>query len=426
MPRAYSAYGYPILFLGVLLEGAGIPVPGETAVLAAAFLASPAGGGHFDLILVIVTAALAAMLGDNLGYELGRRLARPRPGCRQRLPVPDAAQFAARAEGYFQRYGIWTVFFGRFVAALRSGSGAGSRNCGNALAALFLANAAGAVAWSVAISLLGYFFGYSFDKLHHWIGRASLALLACAVLFIGIRYLLHHLPKDAVEATGITRADLIRAGMVVALELACVALLVVFFRGHRQTPIDRELAEWIADHPSGVMDAIAQAALWIGSFPAVAAAAVLLAFGFWYGKYPIREIMAPFLVLIAAEAVGWLMIELFRHGPGHREEWSLGIAGLAPLRAVAVLGLIGNRLQRHRIVHRARSLLAIALILLICLGVIWIRAQTPTETLLECAAGGLVCFGAIRWVERDAALSRCCPAPERGILHLELTTSRDR
>src|SRR5438093_2101734 len=74
----YAAYGYPVLFLGVLLENAGVPVPGETAIVAASFLASPAGGAHSHLSWVIVLTCAAAILGDNLGYWLGRRLARPR------------------------------------------------------------------------------------------------------------------------------------------------------------------------------------------------------------------------------------------------------------------------------------------------------------------------------------------------------------
>src|SRR6476646_9115761 len=73
----YAAYGYPVLFVGVMLENAGIPVPGETAVLVAGFLSSPAGGGRFELWWVIAVTMLAAVIGDNLGYWLGHRFARP-------------------------------------------------------------------------------------------------------------------------------------------------------------------------------------------------------------------------------------------------------------------------------------------------------------------------------------------------------------
>src|ERR1043165_4904573 len=76
--RNCETYGYPALFTGVLLENAGVPVPGETAVLAAGFLSSPAGGGHFHLAAGSACAAAAAVLGDNISFWLGRRFARPR------------------------------------------------------------------------------------------------------------------------------------------------------------------------------------------------------------------------------------------------------------------------------------------------------------------------------------------------------------
>src|SRR5438067_8928965 len=74
----YGTYGYWILVLGVFLENVGVPVPGETAVLAAGFLCSSAGGERLELEWVILLTIVAAVLGDNLGYWLGRELARPR------------------------------------------------------------------------------------------------------------------------------------------------------------------------------------------------------------------------------------------------------------------------------------------------------------------------------------------------------------
>src|SRR5207302_7288132 len=82
----YAAYGYPVLFFGVLLENAGIPVPGETAVLVAGFLASSAGGGHFQLLLVILITFIAAVIGDTVGFWLGHRFARWLLHSGRRLP----------------------------------------------------------------------------------------------------------------------------------------------------------------------------------------------------------------------------------------------------------------------------------------------------------------------------------------------------
>src|SRR5947207_2995101 len=98
----FAIYGYPVLFAGVLLENMGIPVPGETAVLVAGFLCSPAGGAHFHLGWVIGLTVIAAVIGDNLGFWLGHRWARPKlqQGRRFLFLTPKAL---ALAEDYFHR-----------------------------------------------------------------------------------------------------------------------------------------------------------------------------------------------------------------------------------------------------------------------------------------------------------------------------------
>src|SRR5438132_12422647 len=100
--KEYAAYGYSVLFFGVL-ENAGFPLPGETAVLVAGFLCSPAGGAHFALHWVIVLALLGAVIGDNIGYWLGHRLARPYllQGRRFLMLTPRTLGIA---ESYFARY----------------------------------------------------------------------------------------------------------------------------------------------------------------------------------------------------------------------------------------------------------------------------------------------------------------------------------
>jgi membrane protein DedA with SNARE-associated domain len=192
----YATYGYPILFLGVMLENAAVPVPGETAVMVAGFLASPEGGSRFHLGTVIGVTALAAMLGDNLGFWLGYRLARPRllSGRRFLLLTPEA--FAA-AERYFQRYGIWTVFLARFVAGLRVVGALAAGTAGMPWPHFAAANAAGAVAWAVTASLLGYFFGHSVRLLHEWLGRGGVVLLVCLIVLIGVPYAWRRLHRSS-------------------------------------------------------------------------------------------------------------------------------------------------------------------------------------------------------------------------------------
>jgi membrane protein DedA with SNARE-associated domain len=180
----FATYGYPFLFLCVMLENAGIPVPGETAVLAAGFLASPAGGEHLRLIGIIPTTFLAAVLGDNLGFWLGRRFARPRLQRRERFLflTPQALKLA---ESYFERYGVWTIFFARFITGLRVVGALAAGTAGMAWPHFLAANAAGALAWATTIALVGYFFGHSWHLIHACLGRGGLILLV-AVVVLGL------------------------------------------------------------------------------------------------------------------------------------------------------------------------------------------------------------------------------------------------
>jgi membrane protein DedA with SNARE-associated domain len=181
----YAVHGYWVLFFGIMLENAGIPLPGETALLAAAFLASPEMGSKFHLWSVIGVAALGAIIGDNIGYWVGREWARKRieNGKRFLFLTPNRV---LRAERYFAKYGALTVFFGRFVALLRIVAGPAAGVAGMAWWRFFIANAAGAIVWATAISLIGYYAGGAWDALHNWLGNAAwiiAALVVFAVLF---------------------------------------------------------------------------------------------------------------------------------------------------------------------------------------------------------------------------------------------------
>src|SRR6185312_12693550 len=104
-----------LLFALVAIESAGVPLPGETALIAASILVTQ---GHYELWEVIVVAAAAAIIGDNIGYWIGRvggRALLERFG-----PVARYAEKALPpAERFFAKHGAKTVFLGRFIAFLR-------------------------------------------------------------------------------------------------------------------------------------------------------------------------------------------------------------------------------------------------------------------------------------------------------------------
>jgi len=183
-----AAYGYPALFVLVLLENAGVPLPGETALLAAGFLSSPAGGERLRLPAVVAVGFVAAVLGDNLGFWLGRRVARPRLAQGRGLwfLTPERMRWA---EAYFRRYGALTVFIARFITGLRVVAGPAAGAAGMPWGWFLAANAAGAAVWSLAIALAGHYSGHAWDRLHHLLGRGAWAVAGVLLLAFALWHL---------------------------------------------------------------------------------------------------------------------------------------------------------------------------------------------------------------------------------------------
>ena len=178
-----------------MLENAGLPVPGETAVLVAGFLCSDAGkefvGSHasphqLHLPAVIVLTIMAAILGDNLGYWIGRRFARPRLQLRERF-LFLTPQLLENFEVYFHRFGTWTIFFARFIAVLRVVGAMAAGTAGMPWRRFLMANAAGACVWAVVVSLVGFFSGEYLPTVAKWLGRSGMialvALIVAGVVF---------------------------------------------------------------------------------------------------------------------------------------------------------------------------------------------------------------------------------------------------
>jgi membrane-associated protein len=399
----YAAYGYPVLFCGVLLENAGLPVPGETAVLVAGFLASPAGGSQFHVAAVILVTVVAAILGDNAGFWLGHRLARPKlqSGRRFLFLTPAALELA---EGYFARYGLWTIFFARFITGLRVVGALAAGTAGMPWKRFLVANASGAVAWAVTMTLLGYFFGHSWSLLHRWLGRGGVVLLACVVVLIALPYLLRRLRRLPVgQWDRLIRAQVWQGVLAAVLEVVCIAVLVLLAQGRLANPIDQRVDEWLAAQDLPVVDTLAVWGGGVGILPVLVALTAAVLVLLWRRGRPWQEGMAMLWALTASEAVGLLLVGLLRRWDVElvrAELWPFGFAGLIPLRAFAVLGMSAHVLARQSGNWAGISwAMAVVLILLAGFGVAWSRAQTLTEVLLEYAAGALVLFAGVWWLE---------------------------
>jgi len=181
----FARYGYAVVFVGVFLENTGLPVPGETALLAGAALSQ---FGRLALPWVIVTAIGAAVLGDNLGFFIGRCYGRSlieRYGAHVGLTRARLDQF----DRFFHRYGGRTVFIARFITGLRVFGALLAGASGLRWPTFLFYNAAGAVAWSIAVALAGYSLAYSWDTLERWIGRSGLIGLAVVAAVIAVAVL---------------------------------------------------------------------------------------------------------------------------------------------------------------------------------------------------------------------------------------------
>jgi len=168
-------HGYWAVFLIVLLESAGLPVPGETALVLAAGYAGATG--QLDILIVIAAAAAGAIIGDNIGFWIGRTWGAKlllRYG--KYIHLPEGRLLLGQY--LFKRHGAKIVFFGRFVAFLR------------VLAALLAGvnkfrwgpflfyNAAGGIVWAIVIGIGAYLFG---DAIHRVSGPLGIAALVAAI-----------------------------------------------------------------------------------------------------------------------------------------------------------------------------------------------------------------------------------------------------
>ena len=179
------SYGLLLLFAVVAAESAGVPLPGETALIAAAILAAR---GHYSIVEVIAVAAAAAIIGDNVGYWIGRtggRALLERWGPIKRY----SERVLPPGERFFRKHGGKTVFIGRFVSVLRVTAAWLAGITHMSWWRFFLWNAAGGIVWATLVSLLAYYFGKAAaDAVASYGVYALVAIVVVAAIgFVGMR-----------------------------------------------------------------------------------------------------------------------------------------------------------------------------------------------------------------------------------------------
>ena len=174
----FAQHGYLIMAVLIAGESAGLPLPGETSLFAGAVEAQR---GALALPAVMAVAAVAAMVGDNVGYWVGNKAGRPalhRYG--HFLHIRDRQ--LALLDYYFTRHGAKTVFFGRWITVLRVAAALFAGASRMPWRSFLLWNALGSVAWAVGVSLLGYFLWASIAAVGSVFGYVGLALFVVTVV----------------------------------------------------------------------------------------------------------------------------------------------------------------------------------------------------------------------------------------------------
>jgi membrane protein DedA with SNARE-associated domain len=183
----FTSHGLPLLFAVVMLESFGLPLPGETALIAFGVLASQ---GHYSIVTVIAVAAAAAIIGDNLGYWLigrlgGRRLFESWGPLRR-----QADRFLPPTERLMAKHGGKIVFFGRFITVLRYTAAWAAGIAKMPWGEFLFWNAAGGICWATAVGLIAYYAGSAVaDSIQRYGIYAAAVIAGTAVLgFFFARY----------------------------------------------------------------------------------------------------------------------------------------------------------------------------------------------------------------------------------------------
>lgn len=182
----FAQYGYWVIFFGVMLENAGLPLPGETVLLFASYLSFQ---GELEITKVMAVAALAAAIGDNIGYFLGRFLGAPLLERYHHSFLGRLLRYE-KARRLFLRHSDWAVFTGRFITGLRVFAGPFAGFFRMPYLRFLLFDLSGAVIWGIGIGLIGYALGdwraiVAFVTRFH---RIALGVIAVVITLLVIRY----------------------------------------------------------------------------------------------------------------------------------------------------------------------------------------------------------------------------------------------
>jgi membrane protein DedA with SNARE-associated domain len=178
----FARYGYWAIFIAIFLENTGVPAPGDTVVIFAGFICRR---GSLRLGWAILVAAMAAVLGQCLGFVIGRLGGVILIEKYRRTLFLSDHQYI-RAQNTFLKNAAWAVFIARFILVLRELAGLLSGVFRLRFSRFLLCNIGGAVVWSVSMSCLGYFLSGSWKRLLHFVSRMDIVAVIIFVIIVPI------------------------------------------------------------------------------------------------------------------------------------------------------------------------------------------------------------------------------------------------
>ncbi|KOU28658.1 membrane protein [Streptomyces sp. WM6372] len=192
---------YLLVGLVIGLESLGIPLPGEIILVSSALLASQ--HGEIDPVVLGICASTGAIVGDSIGYAIGRRGGKPlleRLG--RRFPKHFGPEHVAQAERAFEKWGMWAVFFGRFVALLRIFAGPLAGVLHMPYWRFLVANILGGILWAGGTTAVIYTIGIVAEP---WLkGFSWVALVLALVIGLTVTLVLRSRMKKAAAAEAAT------------------------------------------------------------------------------------------------------------------------------------------------------------------------------------------------------------------------------
>lgn len=401
----FGRFGYAALFVGVFLENLGIPIPGETVLLAAGFFCKQ---GTLRLGFVIPLAIAAAIFGDNFGYWIGRKGGRRFVEKRGKY-IGLSPKRLANVEKYFREHGARTIFFARFISGLRVVAALAAGVTHVPWSRFLLFNAAGAVAWGTAIALLGYLFGQSWSLLEHWVGGAGLVLVALVVaagLFIVLRR----------QRTRIAAwlDDRLPAGFTLyELWLVAVSLVAIGLTGkitedvvtRESTRFDDVMSAWITTLQFPGVHGFMKVANTLGSGPMIMGLTIVAIIWRWRRGDRDAVIIITVLAIVVQVLDAILKVGVHRVRPEPLHAYTKLYLASFPsghaMNAVATYGFVAILLTREWPRLRV-ALFAIVAIICVMIGIarVYLQLHWATDVLGGYCVGLLLLAVAVFWLDR--------------------------